>query len=97
MISGYLITSIILKEIDRGAFTLVNFYERRIRRIIPAAFATVVVSSLFAYALLLPRDLDEYAYSVVATVFYVSNLFFGQRMAIFSQQPRKSHCFTRGP
>tara|TARA_Y100000031_G_scaffold40119_1_gene45647 strand:+ start:256213 stop:258180 length:1968 start_codon:yes stop_codon:yes gene_type:complete len=83
VISGYLITSIILKEIDRGAFTLVNFYERRIRRIIPAAFATVVVSSLFAYALLLPRDLDEYAYSVVATVFYVSNLFFWTKNGYF--------------
>ena len=83
MISGYLITSIILKEIDRGTFTLVNFYERRIRRIIPAAFATVVLSSLFAYALLLPKDLDEYAYSVVATVFYVSNLFFWTKNGYF--------------
>ena len=38
VISGYLITSIILREINQGKFSILNFYERRARRILPALF-----------------------------------------------------------
>ena len=51
VVSGYLITTIILKELDEGKFSIINFYERRIRRIIPALFAVMFVSIIFAYFL----------------------------------------------
>lgn len=54
VISGYLITSIIEREIREGRFSLQGFYERRIRRILPALFAMLSVSALAAYLILYP-------------------------------------------
>ncbi len=49
VISGYLITSIIIKEIkSTGKFSLINFYERRIRRIIPVLFFVVLITFCFS-------------------------------------------------
>ena len=57
VISGYLISSIILSEVDAGQFSVVSFYERRIRRIFPALVATLLVTSLLAYSYLMPIEL----------------------------------------
>ncbi|MDQ7001828.1 MAG: acyltransferase, partial [Ghiorsea sp.] len=54
VISGYLITHIIADEIKHHRFSLVNFYERRIRRIFPALFTVMFVTFLLGYFLLLP-------------------------------------------
>ncbi|MBL0010644.1 MAG: acyltransferase [Nitrosomonas sp.] len=58
VISGYLITSIILAEKQAGTFTLINFYERRARRILPALFVVMVACLPFAW-LWLPQDMKE--------------------------------------
>ena len=56
VISGYLITSLILKEKEEGCFTLVGFYERRARRILPALFFVMLCCLPFAWLWLLPSD-----------------------------------------
>ena len=62
VISGYLITSIILKElIATGSFSFKNFYERRVRRILPALLFVMLISIPFAYIYLLPSSLIDYS------------------------------------
>jgi peptidoglycan/LPS O-acetylase OafA/YrhL len=55
VISGYLITSIVLRSLDEGRFSIVNFYERRMRRILPSLFLVLLVSFPFAWAWMLPQ------------------------------------------
>ena len=77
VISGYLITSIILHELKTtNNFSFINFYERRIRRIIPALFFVIVISLPFAWFLLLPIDLVDYAQSILSILSFNSNLYF---------------------
>jgi len=76
VISGFLITSIILSEKQQGLFTLTNFYERRIRRILPALFFVMFVSLIFAWLWLIPRDLENYSQSLIAVSTFSSNILF---------------------
>ncbi|MBT8078916.1 MAG: acyltransferase [Gammaproteobacteria bacterium] len=76
VISGYLITSIIVREIASGDFSIAQFYERRARRILPALVVTLAATLLIGYLLLSPAQMRELAQSALATAFYVSNVFF---------------------
>ncbi|MDC0636250.1 acyltransferase [Amylibacter sp.] len=77
VISGYLITRIILSELEtKGSFSFLNFYERRARRILPMLFVVIFVSIPFAWERLLPSDFVEYADSILASLFFGSNFFF---------------------
>ena len=77
VISGYLITSIIIKEINlNNKFSLLNFYERRIRRIFPALFITISISTVFAWLYLIPSSFLEFTKSIIASVLFISNYFF---------------------
>ena len=77
VISGYLITRIILSELrTKGSFSVLNFYERRARRILPLLFLVIAASFPVAWAWLLPKDLIEYSNSILASVFFGSNFFF---------------------
>ena len=76
VISGFLITSNILKETDNKTFSFKRFYEKRIRRLFPALFATVIVSTVVAYFLFMPSELKDFGQSMAAAVTYSSNLFF---------------------
>ena len=77
VISGYLITRIILSELkQRGAFNFIHFYERRVRRLFPMLFVMVFVSLPFAYFYLLPSDLVDYAESLLSTIIFGSNFYF---------------------
>ncbi len=76
VISGYLITSIILAERRAGRFSLVNFYARRIRRILPALFVMMAACYPLAFVLLGPSAMAEFAGSVTAATVFVANLFF---------------------
>ena len=65
VISGYLITRIILSELkDKGSFNFLNFYERRARRILPMLFVVILVSMPFAWKKLLPSAYVEYGESI---------------------------------
>lgn len=77
VISGYLITSIILKELlTTGSFSFVRFYERRIRRIIPALLVMMLISSPFAYIYLLPTGFVDFLKSALTTLLFGSNYYF---------------------
>jgi len=79
VISGYLITQILTRELERGTFSVLGFYERRIRRIFPALFVVQLVTLAIGCWLLLPDDLVALARSAVATTFFSANfLFFGE-------------------
>ena len=68
VISGYLITTLLLLDIDAGTFSLLNFYERRIRRIFPALFLVVLCCIPVAWILMLPDQLKDFSQSVVAVI-----------------------------
>ena len=77
VISGYLITSIIFKElITTGTFSFRYFYERRIRRILPVLFFIMIVSLPFAWMYLLPESLIDFTKSILYSLGFSSNLYF---------------------
>ena len=77
VISGYLITRIILFELEsKGSFSFQNFYERRARRILPMLFVVIFVSIPFAWQKLLPTAFIEYTESIFSSLYFGSNFFF---------------------
>ena len=84
VISGYLITSIIIKEQDAGTFSLANFYERRIRRILPALFFVLLVTLPFAWLWLLPHELKDFGKSLAAVILFASNFLFWKESDYFA-------------
>ena len=77
VISGYLITSIILKEfLTTGSFSFKHFYERRIRRILPVLLFVKLVSLPIAWMYLLPSDLVEFSKSILYSLGFSSNFYF---------------------
>ena len=84
VISGYLITSIIHQDAERGRFSFAYFYERRFRRIAPALLTVVATTSLVSFVLLLPNELEEFAQSAAATVAMVSNIYFWRMVNYFA-------------
>jgi len=76
VISGYIITRLLLHEMQLGVFQFRDFYVRRVRRILPVLFFVMVVSFPFAWMLLLPRDFVEYSQSILSSIFFSSNFFF---------------------
>ncbi len=83
VISGYLITSVILTERQAGAFNLVKFYERRARRILPALFVVMLACLPFAWLWLLPTDMESFSQSVVAVSAFASNILFWRTSGYF--------------
>ena len=81
VISGYLITSIISREMDEGKFTFTRFYERRARRIFPALFAMMAVTLLAGYFLLLPSDYAFTLRAALGTLVFSSNMVFWRELA----------------
>ena len=75
VISGYLITSLLYKDISNGQFSLRQFYKRRINRIAPALFCVIFVSSVAAAFLLSPTDLIRMAWSAVTAFVGFSNVY----------------------
>ena len=76
VISGYLITTIILSEKERGTFSLANFYERRARRIIPALFLVMLFSTVCSYLWLAPSHMKDFSESLAAVSLFSSNILF---------------------
>ena len=83
VISGYLISAIMFSEIASRQFSVLRFYERRVRRILPALFAMLLVITVVMSVLLLPIEFSEYAKSVLAATFSASNFFFWTRSGYF--------------
>ncbi|XZE45317.1 acyltransferase family protein [Pirellulaceae bacterium SH467] len=74
VISGYLITGIIHKETEGNRFSIIKFYLRRVRRILPMCTFTVAFSLVIGYFVMLPDDLENLGQSAVATNLFSNNI-----------------------
>lgn len=86
VISGYLITSIIHRETLDGRFSFLNFYERRLRRIMPALLAVIVFVIAGSVVILLPGELRSLPAQVVGSVFFVANIVFWRKSGYFAPE-----------
>ena len=84
VISGYLITTILLREQAAGGISLVRFYERRARRILPALFVVIGASLPFAMMWMLPDALAAFGRSIGATMLFASNILFWSEAGYFA-------------
>lgn len=99
VISGFLITSIITEEIKKDQFSIIRFYERRIRRIFPALFAMMIITTIVAYFLFLPMHFKDYGQSIVAATLFSSNILFWKESGYFSEASETKpllHTWTLG-
>ena len=85
VISGYLITSIIYSEIRQERFSIIRFYDRRARRIVPALSVVVLATLIGGWIFLLPSQFETTAKASIATLFFVSNLFFWRETGYFGE------------
>lgn len=85
VISGFLITSIIYNEMVQEKFSFVSFYDRRVRRIFPALYFVLFVSSIFAVVILIPVDLVGYGNSMIYTTLFASNFYFWSTAGYFAE------------
>lgn len=76
VLSGFLITLILSREVNEERFQLSRFYERRIRRILPALFVVVISSVPFAFWLMPPDQMRAFERSIVALIFFSTNIKF---------------------
>ena len=83
VISGYLISAAILKEMNNGTFSTLRFYERRIRRIFPALFAMLLGVSILVWHFNIPSEIEDFGRSLVAAVLSVSNMLFWHQSGYF--------------
>jgi peptidoglycan/LPS O-acetylase OafA/YrhL len=83
VISGYLITAIITRDIDQGQFSLLEFYERRLRRIMPAFIAVAIFTLVVASICFMPTDFSGFGKSLFGTSFYASNIIFWREAGYF--------------
>lgn len=84
VISGYLITTIILAELENDRFSLTGFYERRARRILPALALVVLACIPAALWLMNPAQLTDFSNSIIAVSLFSSNLLFWRESGYFS-------------
>ena len=84
VISGYLITTILIEDIENKRFSLVNFYERRARRILPALFFVMLVCIPFAWMWMLPTQMKDFSQSLVAVSLFASNILFWRESGYFA-------------
>lgn len=76
VISGYLITNIIIEKLSKSNFSFFDFYKRRARRMLPSLFVVLLISSFASYFLLVPADIIDHAKSVISSIFFSSNFYF---------------------
>ncbi|MDP8985379.1 MAG: acyltransferase [Pseudomonadota bacterium] len=76
VISGYLITQVLSSEIQSGRFSILRFYERRIRRILPALVVMLLATSLLGLMYCAPSELIDLSKSTIAAALSVSNIYF---------------------
>lgn len=84
VISGYLITTVILKDIEREKFSIIHFYQRRAKRILPALITTITLSLPIAVILLPPSDLENFSKSIISSLTFWSNFQFLSETGYFA-------------
>ena len=84
VISGFLITSIVATEVAAGRFSLLSFYERRARRILPALTVVVLSTLVVGWFFLVPTEYRDLGQSTLATALFLSNIYFKSEIDYFS-------------
>lgn len=84
VISGFLITSIMADNMERRRFSIVDFYDRRIRRIFPALFVVLVATTLLSTLVMLPKQMDELGQSLIPAIFFYANVHFMGMQSYFA-------------
>ncbi|MEM7300519.1 MAG: acyltransferase family protein [Pseudomonadota bacterium] len=83
VISGFLITGLIISEQNRGEFSLLSFYERRMRRILPALFVVIVTTLILGWFLSMPEDYRLIVRSAFSVLLFLSNMMFWREIGYF--------------
>jgi peptidoglycan/LPS O-acetylase OafA/YrhL len=83
VLSGFFMAKIILRDLDQEKFSFYEFYLRRIRRIFPALFAMIAITSVAASFLFMPQELEYYSSSALAAVLFVANVLFFKESGYF--------------
>ncbi len=83
VISGYLITNLIINNLNQQSFVLRNFYERRVRRLLPGLFVVMLACIPIAWMFMLPSDLKYFGQSLVSVSTFSSNVFFWIKTGYF--------------
>jgi peptidoglycan/LPS O-acetylase OafA/YrhL len=83
VISGYLITLVIVRQFETDRFSLLDFYLRRVRRLAPALFVTLALSLLFGALILLPHELIELSRQTLWSQLYVANIYYWRTINYF--------------
>ncbi|ENW7990398.1 acyltransferase [Neisseria gonorrhoeae] len=94
VISGFLITNIILSEIQNGSFSFRDFYTRRIKRIYPAFIAAVSLASVIASQIFLYEDFNQMRKTIELSTVFLSNIYLGFRLGYFDNQPNTYYLST---
>ena len=85
VISGYLITTILIEDLEHNRFSVINFYERRARRILPALTLVSLFSTLFAWILLSDTALNKFGNALIGVSTFISNIIFWRQQGYFSE------------
>jgi peptidoglycan/LPS O-acetylase OafA/YrhL len=86
VISGYLITAILWRQLERGTFNFQSFYAARVRRLAPALVFTLMLVCAYGLWTMTPKELTELSRQIAAAQFYVSNVYFWQNVNYFGLQ-----------
>ena len=83
VISGYLITTILIEDVECKNFSIIKFYERRARRILPALYIVTIMSTIAACIVLYPEYLVSFAKSLISTPLFLANFYFWSERGYF--------------
>ena len=83
VISGYLISSILINDLSRNRFSIVNFWKRRAKRILPALLSVIIFTSILSYFYIPNEEIKTFANSIVSSLFFYSNFFFQYNTGYF--------------
>ena len=84
VISGYLITTMLIEDIENKRFSFVNFYERRARRLLPALFFVLIVCLPYVWIWMLPSQMKDFSASIFSVSVFLSNLYFMSQISYFA-------------
>lgn len=90
VISGYLITMILLREMESGTFSIAKFYERRARRILPALLFVMICCIPFAYLWMTPQQLKDFSQAFIAVSIFSSNILFWRKEDYFAPEAEEN-------
>ena len=99
VISGYLITTILIDDIEHNRFSFKTFYLRRARRLLPALTLVMILCIPVAMALMTPRQLDQFANGLIAVGIFASNILIWQESGYFdtaSEEKPLLHTWSLG-